>query len=502
MSSGRGRRVRPRHLALVPILYLVIGAGGFVQIPGWNETSQYALVRALHSGTAQIDPYASQTGDRGYYKGHSYSNKAPGLAFFTTPFYSATRAVGIDSKDPATEIHWLAVFGCLLPFAVLLWLIADFTDRIQPGSGAATAMLLGLGTLLLPFSTMFFSHVLSACLGFAAYYLLWLERRAGGHRLAVPAAGVLAGFAVATEYPQALLAGVLAAYALGRPVSIRRLVRFGAGGLLGVAPLLAYNWWAFGSPLRDSYAIHSIAPPLAYTPLSLHGALDVLFGPRGLLSLTPVMAAAAGGVFVLYRRGRRSEAVMAGTVAIVFVAFNASLNGPVGGWTPGPRYLIDAIPFLALPLAASLDAAPLLTLALGAVSAATMFVASVTVPELPNNLSTSVWWHDLVHGVFPFPDGSGRVVWFGVLAAVAAVITAVLAPRPRFNRAQLQVAVLGVAAWLIVASFGGSLIHSHAIAGELALIAIVAAAYFVVRRAAVQPNWLSVNRPLRVDRAG
>ena len=68
----------------------------------------------------------------------------------------------------------MVIFGCLLPFVVLLLLIDDFVERIVPGAGMATALLLGLGTLLLPYSTLFFSHMLAACLGFAAYYLLWL----------------------------------------------------------------------------------------------------------------------------------------------------------------------------------------------------------------------------------------------------------------------------------------------------------------------------------------
>ena len=44
-------------------------------------------------------------------------------------------------------------------------------------------MLLGAGTLLLPFATLFFDHVLSAALGFAAFVVLLLSRRAGARRL-------------------------------------------------------------------------------------------------------------------------------------------------------------------------------------------------------------------------------------------------------------------------------------------------------------------------------
>jgi hypothetical protein len=502
LSQATNRSWR-RRLAIVPIIALAVGAGAIVQKPGWNETSHYALVRSLHNGTAQIDPYASDTGDSGRYKGHWYSNKAPGLALFSTPFYSATRALGIGSASEPHEIHLLAVFGSLVPFAVLLLLIDSFVERIVPGAGTPTAMLLGLGSLLLPFSTLLFSHMLAACLGFAAYYLLWLQRHNRRHLVTVVAAGLLSGFAITCEYPQGLLAVILAAYALGKPASIRRLVLFGAGVIVGAAPLLAYNWWAFGSPLRDAYVAKPTSPGgnVTFLPFSLHGALDLLFAGRGLMTVTPVLAAAVAGIVLLYRRGRRGEAVLAGTVALGYLIFNASYYMPFGGWSPGPRYLIDALPFLALPLAAALRRVPGVTLALGAVSAANMFVATVTVPELPDSWSTTTWWNHLAHGMFAPPDGLGQVVWFGSLAALAVVVTATLAPRPRIDGAQLSTALLGLASWLLVVRVGVTLLRAHSAGNELALIAIVAAASLLTWRAALEPPWRGIGRLLRAGRA-
>jgi hypothetical protein len=329
--------------------------------------------------------------------------------------------------------------------------------------------------------------VLAACLGFAAYYLLWLQRRAQRHLLTIAAAGVLSGFAIACEYPQGLLAVILAAYALGRPASIRRLVLFGAGVVAGAIPLLAYNWSAFGSPLRDAYVAKPASPVgyVKFLPFSLHGTLDLLFAGHGLMTVTPVLAAAVAGIAVLYRRGRRGEAAVAGTVALGYLIFNASYYMPFGGWAPGPRYLIDALPFLALPLAAALRRAPVATLALGAVSAANMFVATVTVPELPDSWSTTTWWNRLWHGMFAAPDGLGQVIWFGSWAALAVVLAASLAPRARINRAQLSIAVLGLAGWLLVVRVGVSLLRDHSAGSELALIAIVAGVSAIIWRAAL-----------------
>jgi hypothetical protein len=145
--------------------------------------------------------------------------------------------------------------------------------------------------------------------------------------------------------------------------------------------------------------------------------------------------------------------------------------------------MIDALPFLALPLALALRRAPLLTLAFGAISAATMFVATTTVPQLPESIPTSSWWHRFAHGSFAPLTGSGGILWFGLLAVVALGIAAVLAPRPRIDRRQVLIAVVGLAGWVVVERVGGLLLHPHATPGELALIAIVAAVSLVTWRA-------------------
>ena len=88
---------------------------------------------------------------------------------------------------------------------------------VEPGFGTVAAVAMGLGTLLLPFATMFFAHALSACLVFAAFTVLFVERRGRPRPALLVAAGVLAGLAITTEYPTALIGFVLGVYALARP---------------------------------------------------------------------------------------------------------------------------------------------------------------------------------------------------------------------------------------------------------------------------------------------
>ncbi|MEA2195401.1 MAG: hypothetical protein QOG42_1835 [Solirubrobacteraceae bacterium] len=422
-----------------------------VQTPGWAQTSYMALSRALSHGTAQIDRWHWETHDVAYTNGHYYSVKPPGLVLATFPLYGALDAAGAQSlahdariraqsgggvlwaaptvpvaqygfsitratharneiADDAAMTWVLGLLGVLLPAVALLVLVGRGAERIAPGTGTATAITLGAGTLVLPFSTLYFSHVLSALLGFAAFALAWREReRAGGgdgthapRPWYLALAGLLGGLAVVCEYPLAIVAGIVGLYALmpRTPGLVRRALVYGGGFAAGIAPLLAYQWWAFGSPLHLAYA-NAVAKTgrSGHAELGLNDggffgitlprpldALELLFSGRGLLTLAPVLVLAIAGVVVLHRDGRhRAEANTIGAVALAYLAYNAGYWLPFGGGSPGPRFLIPILPFLALGLAIAWRRWPAATLALSAVSVTTMVTATMSNPMIGVN---------------------------------------------------------------------------------------------------------------------
>ncbi|HEV2786452.1 MAG TPA: hypothetical protein VGV67_08700, partial [Solirubrobacteraceae bacterium] len=324
-----------------------------VQSPGWAQTSYMSLSKALSSGTPQIDRWHWQTHDVAYNDGHYHSVKPPGLAFATLPLYKALHAAGaqrlahdarvraesgggapwasrtlpvaqygynkaraIASREMIVDdapMTWaLGLLGVLAPAVALLVLVARGAERIARGTGPAVALTLGAGTLVLPFATLYFSHMLSALLSFAAFALVWRERsragegrRDGGQTLrpkVLALAGVLAGLAVVCEYPLGITALIVGLYALmprgaGGVVVMRRALSYGGGLAAGVAPLLAYQWWAFGSPLHMTYT-NAVAKTgrSGHAELGLNDggffgltlprpgtALELLFSGRGLL---------------------------------------------------------------------------------------------------------------------------------------------------------------------------------------------------------------------------
>ena len=478
------------------LVTFAISCAFVVQSPGWAQTSYMSLTKALSTGTPQIDRWHWQTHDVAYTNGHYYSVKPPGLAFATLPLYQALDGAGAgqlahDARvraesgggapwasrtlpvaqygyskaravaareaivDDAPMTWALGLLGVLAPAVALLVLVARGAERIARGTGAAVALTLGVGTLMLPFSTLYFSHVLSALLSFAAFALVWRERSrsAGGGGLratALALAGLLAGLAVVCEYPLGITALVVGVYALmpRSPGAVRRALSYGGGLAAGVAPLLAYHWWAFGSPLHMTYE-NAVAKTgrSGHAELGLNdggffgitlprpnAALELLFSGRGLLTLAPVLVLAIAGVVALRRErgGRhRSEATVILVLALAYFVYNAGYWLPMGGGSPGPRFLFPILPFLALGLAIAWRRWPAVTLALTAISATTMTAATISYPMIGANdpgawverMEAGVWQHSLLdlagiaHGlvaIAPFAVGIAVALALGV----------------------------------------------------------------------------------------
>ncbi|MHB8469828.1 MAG: hypothetical protein ACYDCH_08750 [Gaiellaceae bacterium] len=95
---------------------------------------------------------------------------------------------------------------------------------------------------------------------------------------------------------------------------------------------------------------------------SPNGSIAGLVGSRGLLVVSPVAVAAATGLALLWRRERRAEAAVCAAITIAFVLLDAGYFPPYGGTSPGTRFLVPALPFLALGPAAAFERLPRLTL--------------------------------------------------------------------------------------------------------------------------------------------
>jgi len=458
-----------RRAGLLAILAVTLSYASVAQGGGVNQLAHFSLVRALTHGTAIVDPYHWETKDLSWYHGHYYSTKAPGLAFLTVgPYFVLDRSgvLGLVARatgatKTAVALWVLGLIGAVLPTGLLLLLLRRVGNTLEPGFGTIAAVTAGLSTLLFPFATLFFDHALSTMLGFAALAVLW---RAGDRLRLVAVSGLLAGLAVTSEYPLALVAAALGLYAVSKGDWVRRAALYAAGVALGALPLLLYDWWAFGSPFHLSYADAIVQPGITGHDVlgaNVQGLFGVstphrgvtaqlLFGYIGLVTVTPVVVAGAAGLFLLWKKGWRREAATAGVLCVAFVLYNSGYATPFGGGTPGPRFLIPMLPFLALGFTTAYRAWPWETLALAVPSGLIMLGVTAT-----NPVRATTWaWVDRVS------DGSftGAGVWPKLPLAAFALAAVILCwqatpiRRPRAHDA--VAALLSLGAGLAIAFAG------------------------------------------------
>ncbi|MDJ0852409.1 MAG: hypothetical protein QNK04_28900 [Myxococcota bacterium] len=417
-------------------LILFLGSAWFHQGGGWNQNVRFAQIRAIaESGRLFVDDYVfyllerSEDGDVDYRRvrlsdpgtrlarlpqangfdlsvrdGHFYPAKAPGVSLLGSPAYFGVYRVGRllgvnpDSWWPFTlglYLTTLLTVGLLgaVGGAVFLWVARSVLPEAPDGARVAAALTLGLGTLWLPYSTVLFEHVPAGTISLVALGSIHAGRRAepGGvrrARLQLFAAGTACGLLVLLNYGLVLLVSCLTLYAASVCRPRARVAWLLAGGVLPALALTAYHQACFGAPFATARD-HQLE--IFTTPGALLGVLgspradvlfEVLFGSyRGLLFYSPVLALALYGAYTMARqRSNRAEGLLVLGVTAVYLALVSALNGWHGGSAIGPRYLMPAVPFLALALVPCFARLTWVTWPLAAVSAAIMLLVTAVDP--------------------------------------------------------------------------------------------------------------------------
>ena len=405
-AAGWWARWRSDVLLAIVVLLLVAPV---LQPLMAQQASRYALTAALWDARSiALDDYEHLLSvDRAEHDGRVLSDKAPGQPLVGVPAYALYRGLG---GHPATNAQvfgdpglWAVTFvSAMLPAALLAVAMRRLALRVVPRRATHAALALAVASLLLPFGTVLFSHVLAALLGLVAYLVLTAEDGPRAWRLV--AAGALAGAAVSVEYTAGIVAVtvmVVAAVSWG----VRAL--WVAVGGAGPATLLGiYHTLAFGGPLQTGYRHSEFAHLHAEGFMGVGrpeaGTLfAVLAGERGLLLLTPVVLVGSIGLVALAVRGGsgRRDALVGLAVLTAFVLLMSGWGNPTGGASPGPRYITVALPFLAGGVAWAWERMPVAGWAAALVGAATMGLATFTQPLMPRTETALVaWWERLAEG--------------------------------------------------------------------------------------------------------
>lgn len=415
----------PERKVLLGLFALVFCAYGyFYQAGGWNQNSRFDMVRAgVESGTARIDDYHRNTGDKACRgpsgrcvkagpNDHYYCDKAPGLSWLSMPSYALLYwTAGKETPSPeflAVGAYLAAVTAVALPSAIsvvaLFWLLLLLGLERRASLGLALGY--GLATLAFPYSTLLYGHQLAAALLLMGFVALANEKHASRElgKLGLFATGVCLGLSVVVEYPSAVPLVAICVYAASWMRPWKRLAWLAVGIAVPGLACAAYHWIVFGGPATLPYEF-STQPHrsqgffmgLGIPKPSVLG--ELLVGRyRGLLYSAPWLAAALPGAVLLFRQTKHRAELYVATFIVVFVFWlNASLVDWQGGWAMGPRYLITAIPFLVI-MAAGLflpkaignarlkTAVAAALLGLGLYSANMMLMGTAVKPEVPSHI--------------------------------------------------------------------------------------------------------------------
>ncbi len=322
-----------------------------------------------------------------------YTDKAPMSSFLAVPAYilggffdeGADRWMESESSDSPVELSFQTVFRqflmvfalSVLPGALLLVLVYRYLqDYVDVRAALYTAVLAGISTPLMVYSTSFFGVITAAFFGFLAYIVLQRSINTGASLL-MYVSGILSALAFATEYYASLLLVpfILYLFASGEKKDVKRFI---GGVLIGSIPLLLYNWFTTGNPLKppllaadmflgpleaecavyvECYSLDSrinaffIADPVR----ALNAAFRLLFFPtRGLFFYAPILLLAIPGTYELYKRNKKLLILFPG-VFLLFLLFQASQLNWLAGVSFGPRYTVVGLPFLILPVALGLE---------------------------------------------------------------------------------------------------------------------------------------------------
>jgi hypothetical protein len=370
-------RIRAIPLLLFVLVWLSAGWFGSWEGNPNNATRLFAAIELVERGDARIDGWAPLTIDKAVFDGHVYLDKAPGMTLLALPAVALADAVTGERADGAAmmpgdtrldrflklRLRLAAITGPALLTAIAAVLLYDLGLALTGRAAAGLIAALGyaLGSPIWGLSTTIMGHAAVAALFVIA---VWALARAAARGGAVTAliGGAALGYAVVVEYQAVLAGSAIAAWGAWRlsthPDRVRLLGLAAAGGIMGLAPLLAYNLIAFGTPFRIGYAgvqgFEGMQQGLfGLTVPRLSVLFEILFGDRrGLVWVAPVLVLSVPGLFML-AEDRRAKGI--GVVAVAVIAIGLLVNAAYvywdGGNATGPRHAMAMAGLLALGLA-------------------------------------------------------------------------------------------------------------------------------------------------------
>jgi hypothetical protein len=373
----------------------------------WNANSRLSLVKAfVEEGRFEIDSYHEtgylQTGDKAYFNGHYYSDKAIGSSLLGIEFYAPIYAISNHFGYPLDDIIFqeLLVFLAIsLVCAFLAPLVYSFVKSISgnPGYSLLIAIAVSLGTPLFFYSTVYYGHSLAGTFIFVAFFLWFhMKNEEKTSHVKIFISGYLLGFAFITEYATAVISFLIGLYILSVARRQKNLFRprvyilLVLGGLIPLSIFLMYNQVVFQNPFATGYSNEALPQFSGENFPGFMGIglpnLKVLFymtfhTTMGIFWQCPFLLLAFVGWIVMWRNFTyRAEAFLSFSIIFMYLIMFSGYFIWWGGSAFTPRFIIPMLPFFAVPLAFLPRKTYVVAGVLILISVAQMFIVTASAP--------------------------------------------------------------------------------------------------------------------------
>lgn len=349
-------------LILFVILNLIITGEG-----GQNETARMVMMKSMYENKSfKINDYIHLTDDWARTPdGSYYSNKLPGPSLIGFPLFTLIELLSQKLKKDYDETtkpgYWhrvfLSFFMQIFPLSLLLFFFSLKAKENTMGIHFFTLALL-FGNTASSLMNVYMGHGMALTFLLASLYFLE-EKKFWG-------VGASLGIAVLTDFSAALaLPFVLIFIAL---INKEKLIKVGKEILIGAfVPFVLWCWYhisCYGSPFKTA---NNFPNP---TFVKLYGNKDVgdlifqfipklsiifelvLGGSRGILWTQPwaLIVMFFGGFLLIKKRLSKENVLlflMTFLILLSGIIVNSMFLGWHGGASPGPRYIVPLMAFVA-----------------------------------------------------------------------------------------------------------------------------------------------------------
>jgi len=369
----------------------------FIHWVGWNEdTRLLAAISIIEKNTLDINAYANFTGDRILVNGKYYSDKAPGISLFLSPIYfifkvsfrdefGNNKYVLVPQPQFNTTVYFIEdnleksvlaamTFGVILLSSLVGALSVVLFRRIllfyfNKNTSLILSILFGLSSLVFPYSTVLMGNSFSLFLLLLSFYVLQKD-----YRQKYVIVGILLGLSFIVDYTSILVILPLIFFIWNKTSKSEKIKLF-LSSVLGILPLFVYSFSVFNNPIGFLASHNFIDPsisPCTYgkkysefcpepLPLSLKSLTNIsleltfkilhlfIFPYRGILFYNPFLSFFIVNLFFVFKRNRQLFyfSLFTFLFSIVLVSFYSYW---FGGSSFGPRYLVNSLPLMILPI--------------------------------------------------------------------------------------------------------------------------------------------------------